>query len=101
MEVFSSFGLCLIVLALKVPKWEAGYLCERGLTQDDAIEVLLAFLDGEFILIDLWLAVALFDLDFALGDVVVDEIILPLDFSLPLFVVVAPVNLRSTINILC
>lgn len=51
MEVFSSLGLCLMVLALNVPEWVLNYLNDSFYTQNDAIEKLFAFADGQLILI--------------------------------------------------
>jgi hypothetical protein len=53
MEVFSSLGLCLMVLALKVPRSVVGYLDEAELTQDDAVEGLLALLYRQLVLVHL------------------------------------------------
>lgn len=51
MEVFSSLGLCLMVLALNVPEWVLNYLNDSFYTQNDAVEKLFAFADGQLILI--------------------------------------------------
>lgn len=99
-DVFSSLGLCLIVLALKVPRWATRYLPKDSLTQQDTVEELLAFIDSEFVLIDLWLAVAFFDFDLALGHVVVDHVVLTLDLPLTLLVLMPPVDFRSPVHIL-
>jgi hypothetical protein len=76
------------------------YLHEESLTQDDAVEGLLALLDGEFVLIDFRLAVALLDLHLALGHMVLQHVVLPLHLSLPLLLLMPAVDLRSAVHVL-
>lgn len=52
MEVFSSLGLCLMVLALNVPELVLNYLNDYIYTKYDAVEILFALADGQLILID-------------------------------------------------
>lgn len=101
-EVFSSLGLCLIVLALKVPSSVAGYLHEPTPTQDDAVERLLALLDRQLVLVHLGLAVpALLDLHLALRHVVVQQVVLPFHLPLALLVLVPAVDLGRAVHIFC
>ncbi len=46
-KVFSSLGLCLIVLALKEPTWSKRYLCYVLFTYDDRIQGFLTLADSQ------------------------------------------------------
>ena len=102
MEGFSSLGLCVMVLALKVPRSVVGYLDEAELTQDDAVEGLLALLYSQLVLVHLRLAVAAFlDLHLAPGHVVVQQVVLPLHLTVTFLVFMPAVDLGRSVDVFC
>ena len=102
MEVFSSLGLCLMVLALKVPEWVLIYLNEFIDTQHDAVEELFALADGQLILIDFRFAVALLDLHLAAAaHMVLQHAVLLLDLGVVLLLLLLlAVRVGSNVDVL-
>lgn len=91
-----------MVLALNVPEWVLNYLNDFISTQHDAVEILFALSDGQLILINLRLAIALLDLHLAVPpDMVLKHCVLLLHLGfilLPLLLLAA--GIRSNIDIL-